>query len=190
VLAIGLLGFNSSEFGQMGVADLWIWWLGSDQGWHSVGMPAWRAKKCIKKCMERQCLKRLCVKHHAHPNDIGHKMLKLFSKERALYLVDNPTKVGFSWVFLFAGIVSGYIVHAYFGDSNYIIMYVEKLAFIVFALEFFGLRKYIERRIVVGAVSRESWLVYMILPAGYVCVFLATLWMAHMVGAILLHSVN
>lgn len=106
-------------------------------------------------------------------------MLKLFSKERALYLVDNPTKIGFSWWFFFAGIVAGYWVHKHYGDSRFIIMVVEKYGFLAFTLVFGLTRNWIAKRIRTGLVSRESALLYLIPVAGYVIVFFCTMWITH-----------
>ena len=108
-------------------------------------------------------------------------MLRLFSKERALYLVDNPTKVGFSWWFFFAGIATGYWVHMHFGDSRFIIMVVEKFGLMVVALFFFLIRRLIEKRVKSGGIGRNSRLIFLVLPGGYVFTFLGALWVTHMV---------
>ncbi|MFY9182961.1 MAG: hypothetical protein WBJ45_01430 [Limnohabitans sp.] len=107
-------------------------------------------------------------------------MPKLFSKEKALYLVDNPTKVGFSWWFFFAGIATGYWIHKDFGDTRFIIMVVEKYGLLTAALLFFLLRRLIEKRVKSGGISRDSRLIYCVLPGGYVFTFLGALWSAHM----------
>lgn len=107
-------------------------------------------------------------------------MLKLFSKEKALYLVDNPTKVGFSWWFLFAGIAAGYWIHNYYGDSRFTIMVVEKYAFMAFSLAFFIPRRWVEKRVRSGVIARDSALLYWVLPPGHVFVFSLTLWFTHM----------
>lgn len=111
-------------------------------------------------------------------------MLKLFSKERALYLVDNPTKVGFSWWFFFAGIAAGYWMHKHYGDSEFIITFVEKYIFLVFFLSFGLTRNWIAKRVRSGAIPRDSALVYLIPPAGYVGTFFITVGFAHMFFAI------
>ena len=107
-------------------------------------------------------------------------MLRLFSKEKALYLVDNPTKLGFSWWFFFAGIAAGYLIHKHYGDSRFTIMIVEKYGFIVASLVFAIPRRLVDKRVRSGAIARDSALLYWVLPAGYVFVFLSTLWIAHM----------
>jgi hypothetical protein len=107
-------------------------------------------------------------------------MRKLFSKERALYLVDNPTKVGFSWWFFFAGIATGYWVHKHFGDSRFIIMVVEKYGLMVASLFFFFLRRLVEKNVKSGRIRKDSTLIYCILPGGYVFTFLGALWFTHM----------
>ena len=96
-------------------------------------------------------------------------MLKLFSKEKALYLVDNPTKVGFSWWYLFAGIAAAYAMYRRYGDSYFVIVVAEKYVFISFSL-FFGLSgKWVKNRVMAGMISRSSALLYVIPIFG--CVF-------------------
>jgi hypothetical protein len=113
-------------------------------------------------------------------------MLKLFSKERALYLVDNPSKWGFSWWFLFAGMVAGYWMYRLYGDSEIIIMVVEKYLFI-FASLIFGIpHKLVRDRVRTGAISRDSILLYFIPPSCYVFTFFATVGFTHMFLVILL----
>lgn len=111
-------------------------------------------------------------------------MLKLFSKEKALYLVDNPTKVGFSWWFFFAGIAAGYAMHKHYGDSEFIIMIVEKYAFLTFSLIFWLPRRWIDKRVESGLIARESGLLYLILPAGYISTFFVAMWTSHFIFAI------
>lgn len=107
-------------------------------------------------------------------------MLKLFSKEKALYLVDNPTKVGFSWWFFFAGIATGYWLHKQYGDSEFIIMVIEKYTFMAVSLTFFIPRRLIDKRVKSGVIARDSNLLYWVLPAGYSFIFFSTLWFTHM----------
>jgi hypothetical protein len=111
-------------------------------------------------------------------------MLKLFSKEKALYLVDNPTKVGFSWWFFFAGIAAGYAMHKHYGDSEFIIMIVEKYAFLLFCLSFGFTRNWIAKRVRSGVTAKNSALLYLILPAGYVITFFVAMWTSHFIFAI------
>ena len=106
-------------------------------------------------------------------------MLRLFSKEKALYLVDNPTKLGFSWWFLFAGIAAGYLIHKHYGDNRFTIMVVEKYGFMAVSLVFFILRRLVDKRVRSGAIARDSSMLYCVLPAGYVFVFFLTLWITH-----------
>ena len=107
-------------------------------------------------------------------------MLRLFSKEKALYLVDNPTKVGFSWWFFFAGIAAGYLIHKYYGDSRFTIMVVEKYGFLAACLIFGLTRNWVAKRVRNLLIPRNSLLLYLIPPAGYVITFFATLWITHM----------
>jgi hypothetical protein len=107
--------------------------------------------------------------------------MHLFSKEKALYLADNPTKLGFSWLFLFAGIIAGYLVHKHIGDSRFIIMVVEKYVFISVALIFGLTRRLIERRLKSSRVAKDSWEIYLILPGGYSFIFFSALWFSHMI---------
>lgn len=106
--------------------------------------------------------------------------MKLFSKEKALYLVDNPTKVGFSWWFFFAGIAAGYWMHKHYGDSRFIIMVVEKYAFVVFFLSSALTRNWIAKRVRSGVIARNSNLLYLIPPAGYLFAFFSSMWFTHM----------
>ena len=112
------------------------------------------------------------------------KSRNLFSKERALYLVDNPTKVGFSWWFFFAGIAAGYWMHKNYGDSEFIILFVEKYIVITFNLIFWLPRRWVDKRVRSGVIARDSALLYLVLPAGYVFTFLAVMWFSHMFCAI------
>jgi len=107
-------------------------------------------------------------------------MLKLFSKEKALYLVDNPTKVGFSWWFFFTAIATGCWIHKQYGDSEFIIMVVEKYGFLAVCLIFGLTRNWVAKRVRNLLISRDSLLLYLIPPAGYVITFFATLWITHM----------
>jgi hypothetical protein len=110
--------------------------------------------------------------------------LKLFSKEKALYLVDNPTKWGFSWWFFFLGIAAGYLMHRQYGDSEFIIMVIEKYVFIV-ASVISGLpHKLIRSRVRSGAISRDSLLLYLIPPWCYVFTFFGTVGFTHVFVAI------
>lgn len=111
-------------------------------------------------------------------------MFRLFSKEKALYLVDNPTKWGFSWWFFFAGIVAGYWMHRHYGDSEFTIMFVEKYAFL-FACLVTGLpKKWVIDRVRAGAIPRDSSLLYLIPPFCYVFTFFLTVGFAHIFFAI------
>jgi hypothetical protein len=105
--------------------------------------------------------------------------LNIFSKEKALYLADNPRKMGFSWLFVFAGIVVGFVMYLLYGDSRFVIMVVEKYIFIMFSLLFIGIRTLIERRIKSELMPRASKVVYLTLPAGYVFTFFLALWATH-----------
>ncbi len=112
--------------------------------------------------------------------------MKLFSKEKALHLVDNPTKVGFSWSFFFAGIAVGYLMHKQYGDSYFVIMIAEKYAFIAISLISILPQKWIIKRVKSGAITRDSTLLYWVLPFGYVATFSAATWFSHMLFAIFL----
>jgi len=107
-------------------------------------------------------------------------MLKLFSKEKALYLVDNPTKLGFSWWFFFAGIAGGYWIHIHYGDSEFIIMFIEKYVFITSSLIFLLLQKWVAKLVRSAAIPKDSAMLYWVLPFGYNFTFFATLWITHM----------
>lgn len=112
-------------------------------------------------------------------------MLKLFSKERALYLVDNPTKWGFSWWFLWTGIAAGYCMHWQYGDSQLIIMVVEKYTFVMACLTFGLPKKWVIDRVRKGAISRDSNLLYLVPPFCYAFTFFSCLWFAHIFLAII-----
>lgn len=107
-----------------------------------------------------------------------------FSKERALYLVDNPTKIGFSWWFFFAGIVAAYGMHRFYGDSQFVIMILEKYVFLTFALMFGFLRIWISRGVTAGRISLDSALLYLIPLFGYFFTFFGMIGIAHMAFAI------
>lgn len=98
--------------------------------------------------------------------------------------MDNPTKVGFSWWFFFAGIAGGYWMHKHYGDSEFIIMVVEKYALIGIFLIFTLPRKWVEKRVKGELIARDSALLYWVLPAGYLSTFFATVWFTHMFFAI------
>lgn len=110
--------------------------------------------------------------------------MKLFSKERALYLVDNPTKIGFSWWFFFAGIAAGYALHKHFGDNYFVIAVVEKYVFLAVFLSLGVIRNWVTKRIKTGVIFRDSTLLYLILPAGYVGTLFSTIWASHFIFAV------
>lgn len=124
--------------------------------------------------------------YHFRRNHTGVGMLRLFSKEKALYLVDNPTKWGFSWWFFFAGIAAGYWMQWRYGDSEFIIMIVEKYVFIVASLLFGLPHKLVRDRVSRGVISRNSVLLYLIPPGCYVFTFFSAMWLSHMAFAIFL----
>ena len=111
-------------------------------------------------------------------------MQNLFGKEKALYLVENPTKIGFSWRFFFAGIIAAYAMHKLYGDSHFVIMVVEKYVFLGFALLFGFLRAWVAQRVKLQKISRESALLYLIPPFGYIFTFFGIIGLAHMAFAI------
>lgn len=111
-------------------------------------------------------------------------MQNLFSKEKALHLVENPTKIGFSWWFFCAGIFAAYVIHRFYGDSHFVIMVVEKYVFLAFTLFFGFLRTWIVRRVNFGKISKDSGTLYLILPFGYIFTFFGTIGLAHMGFAI------
>lgn len=112
-------------------------------------------------------------------------MLKLFSKEKALYLVDNPMKWGFSWWFFWGGIAAAYAMHKHYGDSEFIIMIVEKYIFAAACLISGLPKKWVMDRVRTGAISRDSALLYFIPPFCYVFTFMCAMWFGHIFFAIL-----
>lgn len=116
----------------------------------------------------------------------GEHMLNLFSKDKALYLVDNPTKWGFSWWFFWAGIAAGYAMHQRYGDSHSAIMVVEKYVSGILALMLGLTRNWVTKRVRTGVISRDSTLLYLIPPAGYVFTSWGAMWFSHMTFAIVL----
>jgi hypothetical protein len=108
----------------------------------------------------------------------------LFGREKALYLVDNTTKVGFSWWFFFAGILAGYAMHERYGDSQFVIMVVEKYIFLAASLLFGFVRVSVAKAVAIGRISRQSALLYLIPPFGYVFTFFGAIGCAHMCFAI------
>lgn len=107
-------------------------------------------------------------------------VLNLFSKNMAMFLLENPTRLGFSWCFFFAGILTGYGVHRYCGDGKFVIIVIEKYVFISIFLILGVLRRLIEKRVRSGLIFRNSSLLYLILPAGYFFSFFLALWATHM----------
>jgi hypothetical protein len=114
-------------------------------------------------------------------------MLKLFSKEKALYLVDNPTKWGFSWWFFWAGIAAGYAMHQRYGDSYFVIMVVEKYVFVAACLISGLPKKLVMDRVRSGVIQRDSALLYLIPPFCYVFTFFATVGFSHMLFSVVFH---